>query len=184
MTALCASALSMTCSFRMQLPNVPAGRFCFPCDQAPSDPGLWRACAEPRIASLLSPGETKRAPLVGRGSKLHSSHRMEVSPPPPAPTEAEANADAHASVRISVGGRRDNRRSRPDIHSRLERTMAGLARARANGSRLGRPRIASDLQARVETSLRQGIGIQRTARQVGVGVGTVQRIRQALLGCK
>jgi DNA invertase Pin-like site-specific DNA recombinase len=62
----------------------------------------------------------------------------------------------------------------------VERTMAGLARARANGSKLGRPRIASDIQARIEASLAEGVGIQRTARQVGVGVGTVQRIKRAL----
>src|SRR5262249_20321536 len=54
----------------------------------------------------------------------------------------------------------------------VERTMAGLARARENGSKLGRPRINGDIQARIEASLAEGVGIQRTARLVGVGVGT------------
>ena len=62
----------------------------------------------------------------------------------------------------------------------IERTVAGLARARANGSKLGRPRINGDLEAAVQASLAQGVGIQRTAKLVGVGVGTVQRIKQAL----
>jgi DNA invertase Pin-like site-specific DNA recombinase len=62
----------------------------------------------------------------------------------------------------------------------VERTVAGLARARANGSKLGRPRINSELQARIEASLVDGVGIQRTARLVRVGVGTVQRIKRAM----
>jgi DNA invertase Pin-like site-specific DNA recombinase len=63
----------------------------------------------------------------------------------------------------------------------VERTMAGLARARANGKRLGRPRVNGDVQARIEASLAEGLGIQRTAKQVGVGVGTVQRIKRAMV---
>jgi DNA invertase Pin-like site-specific DNA recombinase len=62
----------------------------------------------------------------------------------------------------------------------VERTCAGLARARANGKRLGRPKIASDVEAAVRASLGRGNGIVRTAREIGVGVGTVQRIKQAL----
>jgi DNA invertase Pin-like site-specific DNA recombinase len=63
----------------------------------------------------------------------------------------------------------------------VERTMAGLARARANGRRLGRPRINGDLESAVRASLASDIGIQRTAKQVGVGVGTVQRIKRAMV---
>jgi DNA invertase Pin-like site-specific DNA recombinase len=61
----------------------------------------------------------------------------------------------------------------------VERTMAGLARARANGKRLGRPKVDGDVEAAIRASLAAGTGILRTAREVGCGVGTVQRIRRA-----
>jgi hypothetical protein len=53
-------------------------------------------------------------------------------------------------------------------------------RARANGTKLARPRINGDLEAAVRAALAQGAGIQRTAKLIGVGVGTVQRIKQTL----
>jgi DNA invertase Pin-like site-specific DNA recombinase len=62
----------------------------------------------------------------------------------------------------------------------VERTVAGLARARANGSKLGRPRINGEIENAVRAALAQGVGIQRTARLVGVGVGTAQRIKRAM----
>jgi DNA invertase Pin-like site-specific DNA recombinase len=58
-----------------------------------------------------------------------------------------------------------------------ERTKAGLARARAKGKRIGRPRIAVELDAAVRASLAQGTGVVKTARALGCGVGTVQRIK-------
>lgn len=58
-----------------------------------------------------------------------------------------------------------------------ERVRAGLARAKAQGKHLGRPRVAAELEAKVATSLREGLGIHRTARLHGVGTSTVQRIR-------
>jgi DNA invertase Pin-like site-specific DNA recombinase len=61
----------------------------------------------------------------------------------------------------------------------VERTIAGLARARANGKRLDRPKVASDIEAAVRASLAGGAGILRTAKEVGCGVGTVQRIARA-----
>src|SRR5262245_23907919 len=64
----------------------------------------------------------------------------------------------------------------------VERTMAGLARARANGKRLGRPKINGDVEAAVKASLAADAGILRTAREVGCGVGTVMRIKRAS-GC-
>jgi DNA invertase Pin-like site-specific DNA recombinase len=60
----------------------------------------------------------------------------------------------------------------------IERTLAGLARARANGKRLGRPKVASEVETAVLASLASGKGVVRTAREVGCGVGTVQRIRR------
>src|SRR5262245_44513871 len=61
----------------------------------------------------------------------------------------------------------------------VEWTMAGLARARANGKRLGRPKVNGDIETAIRASLAAGTGILRTAREVGCGVDTVQRIRRA-----
>jgi DNA invertase Pin-like site-specific DNA recombinase len=58
------------------------------------------------------------------------------------------------------------------------RTVAGLARAKANGKVLGRPKVASEVETAVLASLAAGTGVVRTAREVGCGVGTVQRIRR------
>jgi DNA invertase Pin-like site-specific DNA recombinase len=61
----------------------------------------------------------------------------------------------------------------------VERTKAGLARARAQGRQIGRPKVADTLEAAVRASLAAGTGILKTARTVGCGVGTVQRIKAA-----
>jgi DNA invertase Pin-like site-specific DNA recombinase len=60
----------------------------------------------------------------------------------------------------------------------VERTVAGVARARANGKVLGRPKVTGEVEAAVLSSLAAGTGIVRTAREIGCGVGTVQRIRR------
>jgi DNA invertase Pin-like site-specific DNA recombinase len=60
----------------------------------------------------------------------------------------------------------------------VERTMAGLARARAQGKALGRPKVTGEVEAAVLSSLAAGTGIVRAAREIGCGVGTVQRIRR------
>jgi DNA invertase Pin-like site-specific DNA recombinase len=61
-----------------------------------------------------------------------------------------------------------------------ERVMAGLARAKADGTKLGRKTI-EDANAKkvrtIHTMLGEGIGVRRIARDLGVGVGTVLRIR-------
>jgi DNA invertase Pin-like site-specific DNA recombinase len=59
-----------------------------------------------------------------------------------------------------------------------ERTIAGLARALASGKRLGRPRVAPEIETAVRASLALGVGIQKTAKALGVGVSTVMRIKQ------
>ena len=73
------------------------------------------------------------------------------------------------------------------VFSEFERAMivgrvnAGLARARAQGKRLGRPSgltAAKDRQARV--MLGKGVGVLKIARQLGVGTGTVQKIKVEL----
>jgi DNA invertase Pin-like site-specific DNA recombinase len=63
----------------------------------------------------------------------------------------------------------------------VERTKAGLARARAQGKLIGRPKVADTLEAAVRASLAAGTGILKTARIVGCGVGTVQRIKLATI---
>src|SRR3954462_2483788 len=57
-----------------------------------------------------------------------------------------------------------------------ERVNAGLARARAEGKKLGRSRVGADLERRVRELRGAGRGIKTVARELGVGVGTVQRI--------
>src|SRR5437899_8928463 len=58
----------------------------------------------------------------------------------------------------------------------VERVQAGLRRARAQGKRLGRPRVSADVERRIRASLGKR-GIRATAKLVGVGTGTVQRVR-------
>ena len=62
----------------------------------------------------------------------------------------------------------------------VERTKAGLARARVQGKLIGRPKVADTLEAAVRASLAQGTGICKAARLHGCGVGTVQRIKAGL----
>jgi DNA invertase Pin-like site-specific DNA recombinase len=61
-----------------------------------------------------------------------------------------------------------------------ERVRAGLARARSEGKRIGRPPIPADVENAVRTTLAAGTGMLRTARLHGIGVGTVQRIARAI----
>lgn len=61
-----------------------------------------------------------------------------------------------------------------------ERVIAGLARAKADGTKLGR-RTIEDADAKkvgaICTMLSEGVGVRRIARDLEVGVGTVLRIR-------
>lgn len=60
----------------------------------------------------------------------------------------------------------------------VERTKSGLARAVAQGKTLGRPKTpAGTEQAIREALVAGGEGIQKIAKRLGVGTGTVQRIR-------
>jgi len=58
-----------------------------------------------------------------------------------------------------------------------ERTRAGLARARAQGKRLGRPPLTSAVSTAVLSSLGDGVSIRKAARLHRLGVSTVQRIK-------
>jgi DNA invertase Pin-like site-specific DNA recombinase len=62
------------------------------------------------------------------------------------------------------------------------RIHAGLKRAVAAGKTLGRPLNDPDAIEKAERALRKGIGINRTAKLVGLSNGTVQRIAQELRG--
>ena len=60
-----------------------------------------------------------------------------------------------------------------------ERIAAGIARARKHGTKsgrpIGRPRIPHKTLAAIHAARAQGKGIKRIARDLGVGVGTVQK---------
>ena len=49
------------------------------------------------------------------------------------------------------------------------RVNAGLARARARGVRLGRPKTSAKVERTIRTRLAAGAGILKTARALGVG---------------
>jgi DNA invertase Pin-like site-specific DNA recombinase len=57
-----------------------------------------------------------------------------------------------------------------------ERVKAGLARARKDGKKLGRPRVSADIEAKIRAARGRGLGILKIARTLGVGVSTVQRV--------
>jgi DNA invertase Pin-like site-specific DNA recombinase len=63
-----------------------------------------------------------------------------------------------------------------------ERVRAGLARARADGKTLGRPKIAEKTERAVRAALsrKERLGLRKIAASLGVGVGTVQRINREL----
>jgi DNA invertase Pin-like site-specific DNA recombinase len=58
-----------------------------------------------------------------------------------------------------------------------ERVNSGLARAKAQGKKLGRPRRDTPKRIGAIRKLRkQGVGINKIARQLGIGVSVVQRV--------
>ena len=62
-----------------------------------------------------------------------------------------------------------------------ERVLSGLNRARAEGKRLGRPRLDPAIESRSSRAVSEkSMGIKKMAAYFGVGVGTVQRIRREL----
>lgn len=70
------------------------------------------------------------------------------------------------------------------VFAEFERSMirarvnAGLDRARAQGKKLGRRKIAAKVEKAIRADLETGgAGIQKLAARHGVGVGTVQRIK-------
>ena len=61
-----------------------------------------------------------------------------------------------------------------------DRVKAGLERARAQGKRLGRPPISPQVETKIRRVRRQGKGILRIARELGIGVSPVQRVVAAM----
>ena len=62
----------------------------------------------------------------------------------------------------------------------VERVKAGLQRAKAQGTKsgkpIGRPRVTKQVERKVLDARAAGHGYVKIARQLGVGVGTVRRI--------
>jgi hypothetical protein len=91
---------------------------------------------------------------------------------------------SRASIRLTPGGK--SLFQMCGVFAEFERAMiqerikAGLARAKRHGTEsgrpIGRPRVAPDVERRVLALRRKGHGIVRIAKEVGCGVGTVQRI--------
>lgn len=57
-----------------------------------------------------------------------------------------------------------------------ERVNAGLARARAKGTRLGRRPVEAKIEARIRTLKAEGMGILKIGKTLGVGTSVVQRV--------
>jgi DNA invertase Pin-like site-specific DNA recombinase len=63
-----------------------------------------------------------------------------------------------------------------------ERVRAGLARARAEGKRLGRPKVNGEVETAIRAALKRKDrpGVRQIAASFGVSAGTVQRISREL----
>lgn len=57
-----------------------------------------------------------------------------------------------------------------------ERVKAGLARAKAQGKTLGRPKVNGSVEKSVIAARTKGTGKRKIAKQLGIGVSTVNRI--------
>ncbi len=56
------------------------------------------------------------------------------------------------------------------------RINAGLARAKAQGKVLGRPKVNGDIERAVLVGIKKGTGKRKLAKQLGIGVSTVKRV--------
>src|SRR5438874_5336695 len=57
-----------------------------------------------------------------------------------------------------------------------ERVNAGLARARANGTKLGRRPVKASVEERIHKLRKAGMGMLKIGREIGVGTSVVQRV--------
>jgi DNA invertase Pin-like site-specific DNA recombinase len=61
-----------------------------------------------------------------------------------------------------------------------ERVLSGLSRAKAQGKKLGRPRLDEAKRSdKIKKLRKQGVGILKIARQLGIGTSVVQRVVSA-----
>ena len=60
-----------------------------------------------------------------------------------------------------------------------ERVKAGLARAGKEGKTLGRPKVSAEIEDKIRAARKQGQGMLKISRALGVGVSTVQRVLAA-----
>jgi|SRR5947209_14135505 len=63
----------------------------------------------------------------------------------------------------------------------VERVKSGLSRARSQGKRLGRRPVSQDVINQIQEKLAAGNGILRTAKVLGVGTGTVHRVKRQII---
>jgi DNA invertase Pin-like site-specific DNA recombinase len=61
-----------------------------------------------------------------------------------------------------------------------QRVKAGLKRAVAQGTKLGRPKVDSTVERKAQKQLEKGVGILKVAKMLGLGTGTVQRIKHEM----
>ena len=61
-----------------------------------------------------------------------------------------------------------------------ERVKAGLARARAKGTTLGRPRTDPKVEQKIRNLAAKGVGKVKIARTLGIGVSVTQRVLLAV----
>ncbi len=57
-----------------------------------------------------------------------------------------------------------------------ERVKAGLARARNNGKKLGRPKISPEKETRILELRSKGMGMLAIGKELGIGTSTIQRV--------
>jgi DNA invertase Pin-like site-specific DNA recombinase len=60
------------------------------------------------------------------------------------------------------------------------RVLAGLDRVRQQGKKLGRPKVSPKVEEAIRRNLSAGHGIRKVAALVGVGSGTVQRVKRGM----
>jgi DNA invertase Pin-like site-specific DNA recombinase len=61
-----------------------------------------------------------------------------------------------------------------------QRVRAGLKRAVESGKQLGRPKIESAIEKRIQAQLRTKKGMLAIAKDLKVGTGTVQRVKREM----
>ena len=67
----------------------------------------------------------------------------------------------------------------------VARVNAGIARAKTHGTKsgrpIGRPKVSKVVENAVRAELAKGTGILKTAQTLGIGTGTVQKIKNGMI---